>query len=522
MKLFFKLLGAISFVSALLGLIVLGRDELIGLFDPDSRVATVGDIRKIMQDEIDKELAPENQAGLDSDRRALRDKAVGQLIERSPEAAQHIAGGRLAEGFDLLEKEAHASTASAAREWREIGALAFDAQPQRALEAYRMATSLDDTDCWAWIFLARLEARQAGRSAEAGRAAKEAFRVAKSDRERNKALNEISRMQLRSGNLAAARTASEQSVIVARAMVIANPSTEAKRDLSISLERLADVALKENDLVTAREVIDESLAIRRVLVAANLQSTEAQRDLSFALNKLGDLAVSVDDFGTAQRAFQESLEIRRVLAIADPASAIAKRDLSSSLERLGELAMKRNNMNVARNAFEENLEIRRALAETNPNSAQAKLDLTFALNNLGDVAMMALDYKSARKAYQEGLKIRSELAASDPESVQAQKDLLVSKQKIGLTELKSGNMDEAKVFLTEVVTGLKALVERDPARADHEVDLAVSYNWLGHATGDVQHSAAADAIEERLASANRLSPDGAKAIRDARNYVRPI
>ena len=187
------------------------------------------------------------------------DAAVRAVIE-APDAAKELAEGDLEHGFDTLKARARAKANAAAQEWRDIGALAYDRDPQTALEAYREATRLDGSDFWSWIYRARLEDRQAGNVTAAIQAAKQAIDVAPTE-----------------------------------------------RDKAVAFSNVADRLQKLGDLKGAIESYGEVSFSMRNLAAANPDSAEAQRDVSVSLNKLGNVAVLAGDLGAARTAFEESL-----------------------------------------------------------------------------------------------------------------------------------------------------------------------------------------------------------------------
>ena len=125
---------------------------------------------------------------------------------------------------------------------------------------------------------------------------------------------------------------------IRRNLAAANPgSAEAQRDVSVSLVKLGDVAVKAGDLAAARTAFEESLDVLAKLAAANPGSAEAQRDVSVSLNKLGDVAVKAGDLADARTAFEESHDVLAKLAAANPGSAEAQRDVIVSLAKLAQM-----------------------------------------------------------------------------------------------------------------------------------------------------------------------------------------
>ena len=378
---------AIGFMAAIVTLIVTFRDEIKVLIDPGSAPVTIRDLNEMENGIAEKVLAaitPEDGRAISPDRQAGKDKAARDVAETAPDAAQLIAEGRLDEGFARLETLARAKTTDAAQEWRDLGALAYDRDPERALNAFREAARLDASDFNALIYLSRLEDKQAGDVVAAKTAAEQALQVARNERDRSVALNTLGDIAMQAGDTDAARVSFTESLEIRRALSEANPgSSEAKRDVSISLNWLGNVALQAGDLDAARAAYTEYLEIARALSEANPGSSEAKRDVSVSLIKLGAVAIKAGDTDAALGFFTESSDILRALSEANPGSAEAKRDVSVSLNKLGDVAMKAGEANAAHDYFTEGLDIARALATANPGSAEAQRDVIFSLAKLG-------------------------------------------------------------------------------------------------------------------------------------------
>ncbi|MEO0983224.1 MAG: hypothetical protein AAFX03_11290, partial [Pseudomonadota bacterium] len=77
---------------------------------------------------------------------------------------------------------------------------------------------------------------------------------------------------------------------LARALSASNPeSAAARRDVSVSLERLGDVSRQAGDLAAARSAYEESLELARALSASNPESAAARRDVIVSLDKMGQV-----------------------------------------------------------------------------------------------------------------------------------------------------------------------------------------------------------------------------------------
>jgi tetratricopeptide (TPR) repeat protein len=288
--------------------------------------------------------------------------------------------------LDALEEQARALGSEGAPVWRELGELALDAEPTRALAAYREATRLDGGDFGGWVELARLERRHGGDLAAARLAAEAAARSAGDERERGAAASELGDILVLQGDLAEAKVQFLTTYKILEAALVADPSNAiAQRNVSVSLDRLGDVALASGDLAGAKELFTQSLEIRERLAAADPGSALTQRDVSVSLEVLGDVAVALGDLAGAKALFARSLEMREALAAADPVSAQALRDVSVGLEKLGDVAVEASDLAGARGYFTRSLEMRERLAAKSWGSARAQRDVIVSLDRLGDV-----------------------------------------------------------------------------------------------------------------------------------------
>ena len=137
-------------------------ETLRNVLDPVARQETVeglkDDIARL-EALILAQTAPVDGAPIEAERAAAKAEAATRTARAEPEAARELAAGDLELGFDTLKARARQKAQAAAQEWRDIGALAYDRDPQTALEAYREATRLDGSDFGSWIYRARLEDR---------------------------------------------------------------------------------------------------------------------------------------------------------------------------------------------------------------------------------------------------------------------------------------------------------------------------------------------------------------------------
>lgn len=376
---------------------------------------------------------------------------------------------------ELIKVTAHEGAAAvdfvreAAETYREAASLYYCVQPQKALEAYREATKLDASDFNSWIYLARLEDRQAGNVEASIKAAQNARQVA-----------------------------------------------ENHRDASIASAQAAEGLLKIGDLAAAISSLRGASENMRKFAEANPSSAEAQRDVSVMLEKIGDVAVQAGDFGTARAAFEESHEIRLKIAVKNPGSFGAQRDVSVSLERLGDVELRAGNLGAARTAYEECVETHRALAAENADSSGAQRDVSISLQKLGDVELQAGNLGASRTAVTESLEITRRLAAANPGSAEALRDYSISLNRFGKVELQAGNFDAALTAFDESLGITRRLAAANTGSAEAQRDLILSLARLAQITGEVGYWQEALPIVEKLAAEGRLAAPDAWMLEDIR------
>jgi tetratricopeptide (TPR) repeat protein len=456
-------------------------------------------------------------------------------IAKTPEGVEALAvfnGGDEAGALAILDRLAAAreegrqkkAAVEHAADLRRNAALALEARDRgkvstaAVIARYEEVTALDPGLHWDWVTLCRLY-REAGKLADARKAAEQAARTATRDRERSVAFNELGDVETAQGDLAGARKAYEQGLVIARALAAADPSNaQAKRDLSISLGKLGDVVTAQGDLASARKAYEEALAITRALAASDPSNPDARRDVSVALNWLGQVLLAQGDYPGARKAYEESLAIARDLAAFEPPRANARRDLSAALWNLGAVLAAQGDLAGARKSFEEGLAIARAMVAADPSNADARRVVFLSVAKLGEVLVAQGDFAGARTAFEEGLGVARALAAADPSSADARRNVSVSLNELGDVLVIQGDLVGARKAYEESLGLRRALAASDPSSGDARRDVGVTLDKLGKVLkglGDL--AGARKAYEESLGGARAhlaSDPSSADAKRD--------
>ncbi len=195
---------------------------------------------------------------------------------------------------------------------------------------------------------------------------------------RAKAHNVAGMLAHRQGEYAAARTALEQGLALAREI-------GDKPSMARSLNILGNLADGQGDYQTARSLYEQSLALFREL--------GDRSGIANALGNLGNVAVSQADYATARPLYEQSLVLDRELG--------NKRGVAISLLNLGDLAYAQGDYAAAGSLYEQGL--------THFREIDDKLGTAISLNDLGSVADGRGDYQTARALYDESLVIFQEL-----------------------------------------------------------------------------------------------------------------
>ena len=353
------------------------------------------------------------------------DRALEMLRQGETAAAETA----LAEILDRRLQERATASAEAAEAARNLGAIAYLNDTDKAIEAYEKAIELDPDDTWSWILLGRLYKR-AGSLADAEQAFQKAREVAEragSEHDVMIAIGNLGDVYADKGDLAGAMAAYEVGVAITKRLD-AEESDHAlwKRELSVSLNKIGDVRVAQGDRAGALEAYEESRAIRAELAARDPNNALWQRDLSFSYQRIGDIRRAAGDLAGAYNAYERSRAIRDQLAARDLGNLQLQFDLRLINERIGNLFMAQGTLANALALYESRHRTISALAARDPNNAEWQRDLSVSLAKIGQVRLDQGDRAGALQAFQDSHDIAEQLATRDPDNVLWQRDLSAS------------------------------------------------------------------------------------------------
>lgn len=249
-------------------------------------------------------------------------------------------------------------------------------------------------------------------------------------RDRTRILAELGDLHVLIGQTERALNTYLQMQIAAELRLAAEPSADAKRDLSVSYSRIGDESARNSDWQGALQAHEASLAIIQELVVQDPMNLDLKSDLSATLNRVGHLRAENNDGLSALEAFLDSHAIARYLVSQDPSNVNWQRNLSVSLNRIGDTLVTIGDDSRALQAYEDSLSIRQKLAAQDEGNTEWQRDVSVSLEFIGDLKERLRDIGGAQRNYTASLAIRQKLAEADPANANLQRDLIISHVKL--------------------------------------------------------------------------------------------
>ena len=203
-------------------------------------------------------------------------------------------------------------------------------------------------------------------------------------------LHEIGLVYETLGELAEARRAYEESLVVSR-------NLKDKLLQGVTLNDLGIVSEQMGDFMEAKRLYGEFLNIAREL--------NSRFNIAAALHQLGNVACIEGELKEAKQLYIESLEISNALG--------AQYSKASTLHQLGTIAQDEGNLNEARRFYTESLKISRDLNH--------QLNVAKTLKQLGNLAHTEGDITEAIRLFREAFNLFESLGS--PEAKATHEDL---------------------------------------------------------------------------------------------------
>jgi tetratricopeptide (TPR) repeat protein len=199
-----------------------------------------------------------------------------------------------------------------AAEGRRIAALALEARTrgkettQAVIDRYEEVVRLDPALFADWEQLDLLY-QDAGRDADARRAAEQAIQLAADDRDHAVGSRDLGDIMSAQGDLLGAAKADDDALATVRRLAGAQPANaDLQHDLAISWLRVASVLSLQGHLAAARTDAEQSLAIDRRLAGSEPSKPEDQRAVSASLSSVAETMQAQGDLAAAREAYDEA------------------------------------------------------------------------------------------------------------------------------------------------------------------------------------------------------------------------
>ncbi len=276
---------------------------------------------------------------------AAANPPAGETAASIETARQRLAQGDKADAervfAEIAEREEQRgdeANRNAAEAYRNLAALAFLDDSEKAARLYAKAIERDPED---WSSLYRLAL-----------------------------------LQMRMGNAAAAKSAAERLLALRNRL-------GGQRLAYYSLFILGDIATSEGHRAAAERHYQEAVEILRSLSESDPSNAEWQRDLSVSYDRVGDIRAARGDRDGALTSYEDGLSIRKGLAARDPSNAEWQRDLFVSYDKIGDIRAARGDGDGALTSYEDGLSIAKGLAARDPSNAQWQTDLVVSHYKIG-------------------------------------------------------------------------------------------------------------------------------------------
>src|SRR5262245_23491103 len=255
------------------------------------------------------------------------------------------------------ERAAPSPNREAAAAYRDLGAIAGLAHPERAREAYARAAALNPHDIEALSLHAAAQL-EAGFLAEAKKAYRRLLalnRLGWAAIEARCGLGDIARI---GGDLNTALEHYLEAERSAKRLAKAEPAnTRRQRDLVACYLNVGNVLAERGNLPGALKFLRTGAAIVERLAKADPGSANWQPDLSMFCDKIGKLLMAQGEVAEALDVFQHGLAIVEQFASTVPRKAGSRRDLAATYKEVGDFLVEQANLLVAQGNLPEALRV---------------------------------------------------------------------------------------------------------------------------------------------------------------------
>ena len=460
----------------------------------------------------------------------------------SPEVAaayELYAQGDRDTAYEIIDRLSQVEAAAARRAgeiragtlMRRPALLAYDRRDRgemtlaQVIGAWERAQEADATYHKGWVDLSALYI-EAGRLADARKAAEKSIATASNDVERGRAGGMLGEVLMISGDPRGAEQAWDKALKELKAAHAANPTDrDAARGVMAVLDRIGDMLMADLAFSSAAVYYGEELTLCRAQAdPANIRS---QRDLVVCLSKAGDAALNTGDMPRAKTLFEEMLATTRKVLATEPENRGYQRENALALLKMAEWYTVAGRHAEARPLVKEGLELTRKLSASDATSFVARRDLSVALNYQARVTdtRNAQGLKAYRALMEEAMQIRREMAAADPTNIQIQRDLALGLNEMAVRHIEFAEANRAPAELvyartlqTESLAVYRRVAATPTADGHDQRRVSLAVRDLARVVWNMGDKAAAQPLwDEALAIRRQVAdsnPNSALAHRD--------
>ena len=199
------------------------------------------------------------------------------------------------------------------------------------------------------------------------------------------ALGRAGQIELKLGDLTAARTHFERSFEIAKQLVAARPETPAfRRRLSNTHSHLAQLLLREGDAEAAWTHQQSALGLRQSLVAGNPADTQASIDLTVSEMETGLVLAARGAWSDALSHYQAAVARGEALTAADASCVYCRLTLATALTRLANAMQAQGRPGDAAAMAARSAHLMERAVTADPVDVRPRFELAMAYRALGE------------------------------------------------------------------------------------------------------------------------------------------
>lgn len=233
-------------------------------------------------------------------------------------------------------------------------------------------------------------------------------------------------------------------------------SVEGRRERAVSAGKIGEIQLRAGDLAAARASFARDLE----LTEANRRAEPKRRlsDLRYVHTRLGDTALAANDLDEAVSQYDLAAQSAMALSTLDAEDPDGERQLAATEQKLGNAELRRDHPDRALVSYRRALDRFEKIARDDSGNADAQRNLEVGHSLIGDALVAGGDLVAANDAFERACAKSRELAAKDPLSPQKAGDVLFGYSKLADVAERQGRFDLARERMEASKRELEAMV----------------------------------------------------------------